>query len=331
MTAKPRPSEFEIIARYFAPLAAGAPGAASLGDDVALISVGSGEELVLKTDAIVAGVHFIGDEPAQLIARKLLRVNLSDLAAKGARPLGYLLAAVLPRDIEESWIADFAAGLAEDQSQYGLSLLGGDTTATPGPLTLSLTALGTAARGRTPRRGDAKRGDSILVSGTIGDSSMGLDVVRGRLDGLAPPAARHLRERYQLPEPRLALGRALVESGVVHASMDISDGLVADLGHICEQSGLGAEIFWSRIPLSPAARAALDLQPELRSRVLGGGEDYELLITVADHDVARAIETAVKTGVPLTAIGTMQAGAGVTVRGEDGAAIAVPNPGFQHF
>ena len=152
MTAKPRPSEFEIIARYFAPLAAGVPGAASLGDDVALIAVGSGEELVLKTDAIVAGVHFIGDEPAQLIARKLLRVNLSDLAAKGARPLGYLLAAVFPRDIEESWIADFAAGLAEDQSQYGLALLGGDTTATPGPLTLSLTALGTAARGRTPRQ-----------------------------------------------------------------------------------------------------------------------------------------------------------------------------------
>lgn len=331
MTAKPRPSEFEIIARYFAPLAAGAPGAASLGDDVALISVGSGEELVLKTDTIVAGVHFIGDEPARLIARKLLRVNLSDLAAKGARPLGYLLAAVLPRDIEESWIADFAAGLAEDQSQYGLSLLGGDTTATPGPLTLSLTALGTAARGRTPRRGDAKRGDSVLVSGTIGDSSFGLEVVRGRLGGLATLDARHLQGRYQLPEPRLALGRALVESGVVHASMDISDGLVADLGHVCEQSGLGAEIFWNRIPLSAAARAALDLRPELRSRVLGGGEDYELLITVADHDVARAIETAARTGVSLTAIGTMQAGAGVTVRGEDGAAIAVPNPGFQHF
>jgi len=331
VTAKHRPTEFEIIARYFAPLAAGAPGAASLADDVALISVGNGEELVLKTDAIVAGVHFIGDEPARLIARKLLRVNLSDLAAKGARPLGYLLAAVFPRDIDESWIADFAAGLSEDQSQYGLSLLGGDTTATPGPLTLSLTALGAAARGRTPRRGDAKRGDSILVSGTIGDSSLGLEVVRGRLDGLSVPAARYLQDRYQLPEPRMTLGRALVESGIVHAAMDISDGLVADLGHICQQSGLGAEIFWSRIPLSAAAGAALDLRPELRSRVLGGGEDYELLITVADHDVERAIEIAAKTGVPLTVIGTMQAGAGVTVRGEDGAVIAVPNPGFQHF
>jgi thiamine-monophosphate kinase len=331
VTAKPRPTEFEIIARYFAPLAAGAPGAASLGDDVALVAMGNGEELVVKTDSIVAGLHFTGEEPAGLIARKLLRVNLSDLAGKGARPLGYLLAAVFPRDVEESWIADFAAGLAEDQWQYGLSLLGGDTTATPGPLTLSLTALGAAARGRTPRRADAERGDAILVSGTIGDGALGLDAVRGRLHGLSASQTRYLQDRYQLPEPRLALGRALVESGIVRAAMDISDGLVADLGHIAQQSGLAATIFWNQVPLSPAARAAIETQPGLRDRVLGGGDDYELLLTVAEHDAARAIKIAADVGVPLTGIGTMKAGTGVTVCDEDGSPIAVQRPGFQHF
>ncbi|HEY7690034.1 MAG TPA: thiamine-phosphate kinase [Dongiaceae bacterium] len=331
MTAKHRPTEFELIARYFAPLAAGAPGAASLGDDVALVSIGNGEELVLKTDAIVAGRHFTGEEPAGLIARKLLRVNLSDLAAKGARPIGYLLTAVFPRDIQESWIADFAAGLAEDQWHYGLQLLGGDTTSTTGPLTLSLTALGASARGRTPRRGDAKSGDAILVSGTIGDGALGLDAVRGRLAGLPPPLAQFLRDRYQLPEPRLAAGRALVESGIVQAAMDVSDGLVADLEHICQQSGLGAAIDWDRVPVSAAARAALDLQPDLRDRILGGGDDYELLITVADDDAPRAVEIAHGTGLALTVIGRMQPGAGVTVRAGDGSAIPLRQKGFQHF
>lgn len=331
MTAKPKPTEFEIIARYFAPLAAGAPGAASLADDVALIAVAAGEELVLKTDAIVAGVHFMGQEPARLIARKLLRVNLSDLAAKGARPLGYLLTAVFPHDVEETWIADFAAGLAEDQWQYGLSLLGGDTTATPGPLTLSLTVIGAAARGRTPRRGDGKKGDSILVSGTIGDGTLGLRAARGQLKGLSAQSIRFLQDRYQLPEPRLALGRALIESGIIHASMDISDGLIADLGHICQQSGLAAEIQWSQVPLSAAARTALGLDPELRGKVLGGGDDYELLFTVADHDAARAMEIAAAAGVPVAVIGTLVSGAGVAVRAEDGSKIEVAQKGFQHF
>jgi thiamine-monophosphate kinase len=331
VTAKPRPTEFEIIARYFAPLAAGAPGAASLADDVALLSVTAGEELVLKTDAIVAGVHFTGQEPARLIARKLLRVNLSDLAAKGARPLGYLLTAILPRDVEEVWIADFAAGLAEDQWQYGLSLLGGDTTGTPGPLTLSVTIVGAATRGRTPRRGDGKRGDSILVSGTIGDGALGLRAARGEIKELPAQSLRFLQDRYQLPEPRLALGRALIESGIVHASMDISDGLIADLGHICQQSGLAAEIQWGQVPLSAAARMALQLEPELRARVLGGGDDYELLLTVAGHDAAQAIAIGANVGVPITVIGTLVNGAGVAVRAEDGSAIAVAQKGFQHF
>jgi thiamine-monophosphate kinase len=331
VTAKPRPTEFELIARYFAPLAAGAPGAASLADDVALITVPAGEDLVLKTDAIVAGIHFTGQEPARLIARKLLRVNLSDLAAKGARPLGYLLTAVFPQDVEEEWIADFAGGLAEDQWQYGLSLLGGDTAATPGPLTLSVTVVGAAARGRTPRRSDGKKGDSILVSGTIGDGALGLRAARGQLVGLSAPSIRFLQDRYQLPEPRLALGRALVESGIVHASMDISDGLIADLGHICQQSGLAAEIQWSQVPLSAAARAALGLKPDLQAKILGGGDDYELLFTVADHDAERAMEIAAAAGVPVAVIGTLVSGAGVAVRSEDGSAIAVAHRGFQHF
>jgi thiamine-monophosphate kinase len=209
--------------------------------------------------------------------------------------------------------------------------LGGDTTGTPGPLTLSVTIVGAATRGRTPRRGDGKRGDSILVSGTIGDGALGLRAARGEIKELPAQSLRFLQDRYQLPEPRLALGRALIESGIVHASMDISDGLIADLGHICQQSGLAAEIQWGQVPLSAAARMALQLEPELRARVLGGGDDYELLLTVAGHDAAQAIAIGANVGVPITVIGTLVNGAGVAVRAEDGSAIAVAQKGFQHF
>ncbi len=173
MARRPLPDEFALIARYFAPLAAGAPGAFDLTDDVAIVETGPDEQLVVKTDAIVAGVHFLAVDPPDLIARKLLRVNLSDLAGKGARPLGYLMTCALPADLDEAWIAKFVEGLAADQREFGLSLLGGDTTATPGPLTLSATVFGAIRKGRLPWRGAAQAGDAVLVSGTLGDGALG--------------------------------------------------------------------------------------------------------------------------------------------------------------
>lgn len=330
MPDKPsRRGEFELIARYFAPLAAGAPGALGLTDDAAWIRPSPGEELVVTTDALVEGVHFLGSDPPDLIARKALRVNLSDLAAKGARPLGYLLDTVFSRSLAEEWIAAFAEGLAADQAEYGVALLGGDTTATPGPTTLAITALGTVPIGRMIRRATAEPGDDVYVSGTIGDAALGLEVLKGGLAGLPDSARAHLIGRYRLPRPRLGLGPQLW--GLAHAAIDVSDGLVADLGHICATSGLGAEVEAGLVPLSPAAQAALGRQPSLLARVLGGGDDYEILFT-ASPTVAGAIATlAAAEMLPLTRIGRMTAGSGVALLAADGRPMALANAGWTHF
>src|SRR5690242_11974455 len=240
------PAEFGLIARHFRPLAG--PGALDLRDDTALLTPPAGRELVLTVDAMVAGVHFLPDDPPDLVGRKLLRVNLSDLAAKGAAPIGYLMTVSAPKDTPESWFAGFAAGLAQDQVRYGVTLLGGDTTSTPGPISLSLTIIGHVAAGTAIRRSGARPGDDIWVTGTIGDGALGLQVVLGRLaDG-----SGFLLDRYRLPQPRVGL----VLAGIASAGMDVSDGLVQDLGHICAAGGVGAEIQADAVPLSDAARVA---------------------------------------------------------------------------
>ncbi|MBX6376419.1 MAG: thiamine-phosphate kinase, partial [Acetobacteraceae bacterium] len=198
------PPEFALIARHFRPLAG--PGALDLQDDAALLDPPAGRQLVLAADAMVEGVHYLATDPPEMVGRKLLRVNLSDLAAMGAEPLGYLMTTTLPRGVEDSWIARFVAGLAEDQRAFGIALLGGDTTATPGPACLSLTIIGTVPPGAALPRAGAQPGDGVWVSGTLGDGALGLRVLRGELPG---DAEGHLARRYRLPEPRLALGQAL--------------------------------------------------------------------------------------------------------------------------
>lgn len=331
MARRPLPGEFELIARYFAPLAAGAPGAFGLTDDVAIVDVGPDEQLVVKTDAVVAGVHFLPTDPPDLIGRKLLRVNLSDLAGKGARPLGYVMTCAFPADLGEDWVAGYVEGLAADQREFGLSLLGGDTTATPGPLTLSATVFGAIGKGRLPWRGAARDGDAVLVSGTLGDGALGLDVQRQDFPELDAGGRAHLVERYRLPRPRLQLGRALVDAGLIHAAMDISDGLLADLGHICTTSKLGADIEWPRLPLSEPARTLVAARPQLRDRIIAGGDDYELLLTVAAGDVPAALAIAQGVGAALAAIGRMTADGSVRIHDENGAEIAIGRSGYRHF
>src|SRR5690349_12024169 len=219
----PLPGEFALIRKYFAPLAAGFSGALDLEDDAATYAVPSGCELVLTADALVEGRHYLAADPADLVARKMLRVNLSDLAAKGAKPVGYLMTTALGPDIDEDWIAKFAAGLDADQKEYGISLMGGDTVATPGPTTLSLTALGLVPTGRALRRRGAKPGDRLFVSGTIGDGILGLKVLKGELFDLSADQRDALADRYHLPQPRLALGATLLAGGKVTAAMDVSD------------------------------------------------------------------------------------------------------------
>jgi thiamine-monophosphate kinase len=327
---KTRPiGEFALIARYFAPLSRDVPGALGLTDDAAWVRAEPGLDWVVKTDAIVAGVHFLPDDPPDLVARKALRVNLSDLASKGAVPRFYLLDAVLPKDIEEEWIARFAAGLAADQAEYDVRLIGGDTTSTPGALTLAVMALGQVESGRMLTRRGAQDGDDIYVSGTIGDAALGLLVLRGGLGRLGAAFRDGLAQRYRLPLPRTALGPALI--GLATASMDVSDGLVADLGHICGTSALGAVIDEPSVPLSPATQAALRVHPALIEAVLTGGDDYEILFTAprAARDAVAALARRVE--LPITRIGTMRQGSGVAVIRADGSERALDSAGWQHF
>ncbi len=323
--------EFELIRRYLAPLAAGAPGALDLEDDAALLAAPAGTELVLTADALVAGVHFLPDDPADLVARKLLRVNLSDLAAMGARPLGYLMTAAWPLPPDEAWVARFAAGLAEDQQTFGVALLGGDTTGTPGPLTLSLTAIGGVAPGRALKRATARAGESVYVSGSIGDGWLGLMASRGEGPPLSAEQRAYLIDRYRLPRPRLALGEALVEEGLASSAIDVSDGLAADLRHILEASGLAAVVEAAALPLSDAARAALSAEPALLAGLIGGGDDYEILFTAAPERAEEIEALSTRLDLPLTRIGRLAKGRGLAVLDATGNEISLEIKGWTHF
>jgi thiamine-monophosphate kinase len=313
------PAEFALIARHFRPLAG--PGSLDLTDDAAVLALSPDRELVIAADAMVGGVHFLADDPADLVGRKLLRTNLSDLAAMGAEPLGYLMTVSVPATTPDAWFAAFAAGLAADQAEFGVHLLGGDTTSTPGPISLSLTILGTVLPGTAIRRAGASAGDAIWVSGTIGDGALGLLAARGEL---ADPTS-YLADRYRLPRPRLELGRRL--AGIAAAGMDVSDGLVQDLGHICRASGVAAEIDADAVPLSPPARAAGMLE-----RCLSGGDDYELLMAIPPGHEAALQQQAAASGIPVTRIGRFLAGAPrVTVRAADGSEMRLQRGGWSHF
>lgn len=325
--AAPKLDEFERIARFFAPLAA--PEGLGLLDDVAIIPGPPGEQYVLKTDAIVEGVHFRAEDPADQVAQKLLRVNLSDLAGKGAVPVGYLLTTALPRERDEAWLERFAEGLARDQREFGIGLLGGDSVATTGPVTLSVAAVGRVRAGEAVLRKGARPGDAVFVSGTLGDGALGLGALSGELPELSRDQRDFLADRYRLPQPRLPLGRRLV--GTARAMMDISDGLIADLGHICEASDVGAVVETARLPLSPAARAAISADASRLMAALAGGDDYELLFTAPADAAAGIAAIARETAVPVSAIGRIERGQGVRVVDARGAPITVTDAGYRHF
>jgi thiamine-monophosphate kinase len=331
--SKRLPGEFELIARYFAPLSAGFAGAFGLTDDAAVISPTAGHELVLKSDAIVCGVHFQVDDPADLVARKALRVNLSDLAAKGAEPRAYMLDLALPGTTDEAWVAAFAHGLAEDQKRYQIHLIGGDTDSTPGPITIAISAFGEIDAGRMIRRAGARAGDKIFVTGTIGDAAFGLRVLRGELRGVGATGAQFLIDRYRLPQPRVSLGPKLV--GLATAAIDISDGLLADLRHICDVSELCARIEAQRVPLSEAARTALAVKRDLIALVLSGGDDYEILFTAPASVTAGVMQLSKNLDVPITEIGEMLPPSAqeepVEAIDAAGRALQVESEGWRHF
>ena len=315
--------EFELIDRLLKPLARGFPGALDLTDDAALLDVPSGDQLVIAKDAIVADIHFLAEDPPDLVAGKLLRVNLSDLAAMGAEPLAYLTALARPPAVDDAWLRRFTSGLLADQHRFGCHLIGGDTTSTTGPLVLSLTILGTVPAGEALLRSGARPGDDVWVSGTLGDAAIGLRVLRGL--AVTEDEALELVGRYRTPRPRLALGRAL--RGLANAAIDVSDGLVADLTHICSTSGVAAEIDASLVPLSAVARGV----PGAREAALTGGDDYELLFTAPAARRAEVAALSAPCGVEVTRIGSIRQAPGLEVVDAAGQPVTVDRAGWTHF
>jgi thiamine-monophosphate kinase len=324
-----RLGEFQRIAKFFAPLSYNAKGALGLADDAALVRVEAGHELVVTVDALVEGVHFFPTDPPGAIAQKGLRVNLSDLAGKGARPEGYLLAISLPDWVDDAWLAQFADGLSEDQMRFAIPLIGGDTTGTPGPLSLAITALGSVVEGRMLRRSGARPGDVVFVSGTIGDAGLGLAILAGKQATPASSDCDFLVGRYRLPEPRLALGQALV--GLATAALDVSDGLVADLGHIGETALVRIAIEASRLPLSGAYRRLRGANTSAIAAAATSGDDYEIAFTApaSARDAVRA--AAGQTGTPVAEIGRVEEGRGAILLDGGGRQVPLSKSGFTHF
>jgi thiamine-monophosphate kinase len=323
--------EDSLIARYFQPIATD-PGAFGLVDDAAILKA-EGEDIVVTTDAIVEGVHYLATDPPDTVARKALRTNLSDLAAKGATPAGFVLTLAL-RTAEESWLEPFARALGEDARSFGCPLLGGDTVSTPGPVTISITAFGRVPQGRMARRSGAGPGDRIMVTGTIGDAALGLDILKS--GAVAKALAGDLKgsemlvARYRIPQPRNALAQAVREHAT--GAMDVSDGLAGDLAKLCAASGVSAVIDTPSIPLSAAAASLLSRGAVGIETLIAGGDDYEILCTVPEAKVEAFAEAARQACVAVTAIGTIMAGEGPPrFLDNEGREIALTRLSYSHF
>ena len=308
---KNRPSEFDLIERLFSPLTSSHPGAENLKDDCSTLSISSGCEALYSVDTLVEGIHFFSADPAESVAKKMLRVSLSDIAASGGSPRGYLIALSLPKDVSLEWLEGFSKGLADDQKKFNVVLLGGDTTSTSGPLTLSLTAIGEVPIGQAVRRSKIEVGDDIYVTGTIGDSALALRLINeiGRKE--ASRRYPKLLERYILPQPRVTLGPLLI--GIATSCIDISDGLCADLNQICKVSNVSAEIRQAAIPLSLIAEKLLKNNQNHWQVVLGGGDDYELLFTANQSKRKVIKKLGDQVNIPISRLGSIKTGEGVFV------------------
>ena len=324
-------AEDSMIARYFRPLATD-PGAFDLGDDAAVLKA-LGDDIVVTTDAIVEGVHFLLHDPPDTVARKALRVNLSDLAAKGATPAGFVLTLAL-READEAWLTLFARGLGSDAGLFGCPLLGGDTVLTPGPLMISITAFGRVPVGKMVHRSGARPGDRVVVTGTIGDAALGLDILKGGAIAAAlandAAASAMLIGRYRVPQPRNALAQAVRDHA--SAAMDVSDGLAGDLAKLCAASGVSAAIDAPGIPLSAPAAALLAHGTVGIEAIVSGGDDYEILCTIPEDRFEAFAEAARLAEVAVTSIGTVIAGTSVPkILDAQGREVALPRLSYSHF
>jgi thiamine-monophosphate kinase len=326
-------SETDIISRYFAPLAQDASEALGLIDDAALISPDGATDLVLTADGLVAGAHFVEDSNPQDIAFKALAVNVSDLVAKGAEPYLYLLTLALP-NADSTWLGEFAQGLSDAQSSFGCRLAGGDTVATSGPLTLSITAIGRLPAGEMVKRSGGVAGDVVYVSGSIGDAALGLaltqDVSLAAAWQLDEAQSEFLTACYRRPAPPLELAPVLRRCA--HAAMDVSDGLIGDFDALCRASGTGGELALAQVPLSKAAERALQHDLSASERIMTGGDDYQVLAAVPPAQ-CNAFETeSCDAAIAVTRIGVLsEQSAGIRARDASGIEISFERPKFDHF
>ena len=321
--------EFGLIKKYLAPLAK-AEGAFALTDDAAVFSCSEGKEIVVAKDTIVEGVHFLENTKSELIAKKLMRVNLSDMAAMGAVPKYYLLSLCLPKNTKEGWIRNFSNGLKSDQKEFGVTLLGGDTVSHDGKLILTITMIGEVKSGKAIRRNGAKVGDDIYVSGTVGDAAFGLKCLESRIENRESSKLNNkMVDKYLLPQPRISLGQGL--SNIANSAIDISDGLLADLEHICDCSGVGALINRCEIPISEGVKQHIDKQDKLWDLVLAGGDDYELVFTANKKNRLKIRKIADKTGIMVTRVGEITRKKGLVVLNDDGESIKIKHTGYKHI
>ncbi|MBF0627731.1 MAG: thiamine-phosphate kinase [Magnetococcales bacterium] len=324
--------EFPMIQAFFAPLqvASAAGVVTGIGDDAAVLAVPRTQHLLATVDAMVEGVHFASDADPFLLGQKALRVNLSDIAAMGGQPAWYLLSLALPGATPEAWLAEFVRGLGVAGEAFGVRIAGGNTTAAPAGRSIHVTMFGLVSQARALTRAGALVGDRILVSGTIGDAALGLAVRQGRLVVEDEADRVFLASRFDLPEPRVGLGVAVSDAAAVHALIDVSDGLVADLGHLCQASGVGAQVDVAKIPLSEAARRLLAQDAGLLPLLLTGGEDYELICTAAEGALEMLHTLARQAGVALTEIGVITEAPGVVMLA-DGQPVRLEQGGWRHF
>ncbi|PVB63283.1 thiamine-phosphate kinase [Labrenzia sp. 011] len=328
-----RPDEFALIRQYFAPLASD-PGSLGLTDDAAVLTPEAGLDLVLTKDMLAADIHFFAEDAPEAIAAKAIRVNLSDLAAKGARPRGYLMGLALPADWTEAWLERFCKGLAADQAAYDIQLLGGDTIRSGNGLQISITAIGEVEKGRTVRRSGARPGDALFVSGTIGDAAAGLearlrpDFSRGH--DLTESEELHILDRYLLPRPRTRL--APLVTRYASAALDVSDGLIADCTHMAKASAVDMTIDLDRVPFSSALQHLRVKAPQDFARCLNGGDDYEILASVPAEEATAFLLSAEVAGCPVVQIGRVESGNGAVRLTESGRPVTLGSQGgFRHF
>lgn len=319
-------SEFDLIKQYFQ---RARPGHAStllgIGDDCALLQPAPGKQLAISSDMLVEGRHFFAGADARMLGHKCLAVNLSDLAAMGATPVAFTLALALP-EANRDWLAGFSNGLFALADAHGCDLIGGDTT--KGPLTICITIFGTLAPGQALRRAAAQAGDDVWVSGTLGDARLALASYWNE-ERLTPDQLDRAAPRMHMPTPRVALGRLLAERGLAHAALDISDGLIGDLGHILAASHVGATIDADALPAGPVL--ATQAQALRRRFTVAGGDDYELCFTAAPHQRGAIAAAALACATPVTRVGTIDALPGLRWVDAHGAPLALGLRGWDHF